>query len=198
MSTRGRPRKFDRLQALEKILIQFREKGYEGATLVDLITAAGIAPPSFYAAFGSKQAVFCEAVDHYIATTAAPVIAALQQETTLHQALSGMLQQSIEVALSCQPGGCLLIVGVVNCLPENQQAREYLKSMRALTRRFIRERAELAREQGEIRSEADCGLLADYFHGVMQMISLQAREGATRNELLALIAPALQSLSFFQ
>lgn len=198
MSTRGRPRKFDRQVALAQILIQFREKGYEGATLVDLITAAGIAPPSFYAAFGSKQAVFFEAVDHYVATTGAPVIAALQQATTLHEALSGMLQQSVAVALSCQAGGCLLIVGVVNCLPENQPAREYLKSMRALTRRFIRERAELAREQGEIRSDADSGLLADYFHGVMQMISLQAREGAAEGELLALIPPALRSLGSFQ
>ncbi|KAB0543810.1 TetR/AcrR family transcriptional regulator [Kerstersia gyiorum] len=32
--------------------------------MVELTAAAGIAPPSFYAAFGSKAAAFCEAVDH--------------------------------------------------------------------------------------------------------------------------------------
>ncbi len=198
MAGRGRPRKFDRETALQQMLLQFREKGYEGASLVDLISAAGIAPPSFYAAFGSKQAAFCEAVDHYVATTGAPVIDALNREIPLNQALESMLQQSINVALSCQAGGCLLIVGVVNCLPENQQAREYLRSMRQLTQRFIAERAERARKQGELREDADTASLADFFHGVIQMISLQARDGARREQLQALIAPALSGLLVYQ
>lgn len=58
MAPRGRPRSFDRDQALERVMQVFWAKGYEGAQLTDLVAAIGITPPSFYAAFGSKEAAF--------------------------------------------------------------------------------------------------------------------------------------------
>ena len=55
MAVRGRPRTFDREQALRSALEVFWERGYDGATLEELQAAmGGIAPPSFYAAFRSK------------------------------------------------------------------------------------------------------------------------------------------------
>ena len=58
MSNLGRPRTFNREKALNKAMEIFWAKGYEGATLTDLQKAmGGITAPSFYAAFGSKEAV---------------------------------------------------------------------------------------------------------------------------------------------
>ena len=70
-SARGRPRGFDRDLALERLMQVFWAKGYEGAQLNDLTAAIGVKPPSFYAAFGSKEAAFREAIDLYIATIGA-------------------------------------------------------------------------------------------------------------------------------
>ncbi|NKX16695.1 helix-turn-helix transcriptional regulator [Ochrobactrum pseudogrignonense] len=66
---RGRPRSFDRDDALRRVMEVFWAKGYEGAQLIDLTAAIGVTPPSFYAAFGSKEAAFREAVELYKATT---------------------------------------------------------------------------------------------------------------------------------
>ena len=63
--TLGRPRAFDRDQALELALDVFWRKGYEGASLSDLTEAMGINPPSLYAAFGDKEGLFMEAVQRY-------------------------------------------------------------------------------------------------------------------------------------
>lgn len=195
MAQRGRPRRFDRDVALQAMMEVFWARGYEGAQLVDLTAAASIAPPSFYAAFGSKEAAFCEAVDHYIATVGAKPRQALDNGATLRDSVEGMLRASIDVALSTRPGGCLLILGVVNCVPENEPARAHLKAARDKTRELIRARLERARTAAELPAGFDTLPCAVFLHGVTQMISFQARDGASRAELEALIAPALRALS---
>lgn len=194
MAQRGRPRGFDRNAALHAMMEVFWARGYEGAQLIDLTAAAGIAPPSFYAAFGSKEAAFCEAVDHYIATVGARPMQELDDTTTLREGLERMLRASVDVALSTCPGGCLLILGVVNCLPENEHARAHLKTARIKTRELIHARLKRARMAGELPLDCDILQRAAFIHGVMQMISFQARDGATRDELEALITPTLNVL----
>lgn len=194
MAQRGRPRGFDRNAALHAMMEVFWARGYEGAQLIDLTAAAGIAPPSFYAAFGSKEAAFCEAVDHYIATVGARPMQELDDAATLREGLERMLRASVDVALSTRPGGCLLVLGVVNCLPENEHARAHLKTARIKTRELIHARLKRARMAGELPLDCDIPQSAAFIHGVMQMISFQARDGATRDELEALITPTLNVL----
>ncbi|WP_394891526.1 TetR/AcrR family transcriptional regulator [Mesorhizobium sp. AaZ16] len=67
-SSKGRPRGFDRAEALRHAMRLFWAKGYDGASLADLTAVMGINPPSLYAAFGSKEALFREATDLYSET----------------------------------------------------------------------------------------------------------------------------------
>src|SRR6476659_2545331 len=62
---RGRPRAFCMDKALDAALDLFWRKGYEGTSIVDLTEAMGINPPSLYAAFGGKEALFRQALDRY-------------------------------------------------------------------------------------------------------------------------------------
>lgn len=194
MAPRGRPRSFDREQALERLMEVFWSKGYEGTQLNDLMAAINVGPPSFYAAFGSKEAVFMEAVDLYLAEVGARPMQPLEHAPTAREGIRGMLEGSVEVALSTKPGGCMLILGVVNCLPENQPAREYLLNARRKTVELIRACLRRGVEDGNLPEGTDIDRLAAFYHGVMQAISFQARDGATRPELEALIEPALSAL----
>ncbi|WP_312464268.1 TetR/AcrR family transcriptional regulator, partial [Pantoea endophytica] len=64
MMRTGRPRQFDRDEAVIKAMHLFWENGYESTSLAQLKASIGkgITAPSFYAAFGSKEALFAEAV----------------------------------------------------------------------------------------------------------------------------------------
>jgi AcrR family transcriptional regulator len=61
----GRPREFDRDQALRKAMLLFWQHGYEGTSMSALVEALGIASARIYAAFGSKEQLFREAVALY-------------------------------------------------------------------------------------------------------------------------------------
>jgi len=62
---RGRPRGFDRDEALESAIRLFWTRGYEATSISDLTQAMDITPPSLYAAFGDKKRLFLEAVERY-------------------------------------------------------------------------------------------------------------------------------------
>lgn len=193
-SARGRPRGFDRDQALERLMQVFWARGYEGAQLNDLTAAIGVKPPSFYAAFGSKEDAFREAIDLYIATIGSAPMGALEEAATVRDGLRAMLEGSVAVALSAKPGGCLLILGVVNCLPANEAVRAHLLNARRKTVELVATRLRRGVVDGELPVDTDIPRLAAFFHGIMQAISFQARDGATRADLYALIEPALRAL----
>ena len=51
---RGRPRSFDEAEALDQATRVFWAKGYDGATVDDLVAGTGVSRPSLYATFGYK------------------------------------------------------------------------------------------------------------------------------------------------
>ena len=72
MARTGRPRAFDRDDAVDQAMQLFWQHGYDSTSL-SLLKAAlggGISAPSFYAAFGSKEALFDECVQRYLTTFA--------------------------------------------------------------------------------------------------------------------------------
>ena len=56
----------DREAGLEIAARLFWQHGYEGTSIADLTQAMGITPPSLYAAYGSKEDLYRQALDHKI------------------------------------------------------------------------------------------------------------------------------------
>ena len=62
----GRPREFNEEEALAKIMDVFWARGFEGATVSDLMAATGLKKGSLYAAFGDKRAMYLKALALWI------------------------------------------------------------------------------------------------------------------------------------
>src|SRR5919198_2416302 len=110
MARTGRPREFDRDEALKRAMEIFWARGYEGTTLADLQKAmGGITAPSFYAAFGSKEDLFREAVELYKENQGAPIGKALAEGATARASIEAMLRASAaHVSGQDHPPGCLI------------------------------------------------------------------------------------------
>jgi TetR/AcrR family transcriptional repressor of nem operon len=61
----ARPREFDTDKALDRAMGVFWSKGYEGASLQDLLKAMKIARGSLYKAFTDKRSIYLAALDRY-------------------------------------------------------------------------------------------------------------------------------------
>jgi TetR/AcrR family transcriptional repressor of nem operon len=74
---RGRPRGFKVAEVVEAAKQLFWEHGYQGSTLADLEIATGLNRSSLYQAFGTKEALFDEALDSYVDKFMAPRLEAM-------------------------------------------------------------------------------------------------------------------------
>src|SRR5487761_2228685 len=102
----GRPRSFDREQALDAAMQVFWRQGYEGASLTALTTAMGINRPSLYAAFGDKAGLFREAVARYGTGPGRYIRRALGQPRA-RQVAEMLLRGAVNVATDPgNPSGC--------------------------------------------------------------------------------------------
>lgn len=193
--TRGRPRSFDRDEALRLAMQVFWNKGYEGTTMADLTAAIGVKAPSLYAAFGDKNALFREAIDFYSATTAIGPINALKEGKGMREDLHNMLQTS--VALYADPAngkGCMVVVSAINCAPENAAHAEEMTARRQKKRQELVKRFRKAQEQNELSADADIDGLADFYTAVLHGLSLSARDGVSCERLANTICHAMKAL----
>lgn len=180
---RGRPRTFDRREALRRAMDVFWTVGYEGATLTDLQAAmGGITAPSFYAAFGSKEALFREAVELYSSTLGAPVIKALDEQPTARGAIAAVLEAAVNAF--CKPGkprGCMLVVAALNSADKGVQS--HLRALRARRRNVIRKRLVRAVREGELPGGVDPDAPASFYTTLIDGLAIQAKDGASRRTL---------------
>jgi TetR/AcrR family transcriptional regulator, transcriptional repressor for nem operon len=89
---RGRPREFDVDQVVAAAKDLFWERGYQGSTLSDLETAAGLKRSSLYQAFGTKEELFDEALDLYINTFMESRLAPMEREGADARAVIGFFR----------------------------------------------------------------------------------------------------------
>lgn len=191
---RGRPRSFDRGEALDRAVQVFWAKGYEATQVADLTGVMGINPPSFYAAFLSKGAIYREAIGRYLATEGGGSMRALDEEADLRSAIRTMLRASVEVALSSlSAGGCMVSLGLVNGGPNNALLRGELRDLRRGTAMQIAERIRRGIVDRDLPDDTDVDRLAFYFATTMHGISLQAQDGASREQLLAFVETAMSA-----
>jgi AcrR family transcriptional regulator len=185
-SSKGRPRGFDRAEALRQAMRLFWAKGYDGASLADLTAAMGINPPSLYAAFGSKEALFREATDLYSETEGVDIWRSLHQSATARQAVEGFLRESAAAfSRAGDPPGCLIVLGALNANGNNAAICEDLRQRREANVAELRTRLEAAVREGELPASIDCEAIAVFYVTVQQGMSIQARDGASHDRLLS-------------
>ncbi len=190
----GRPREFDKDAALKAARDLFWERGYEAVSMADLTTALGLASARIYAAFGSKEQLFRDAVLDYEAREGGFADRALSEEPTARQAIERMFYEAINLYTSQEgPRGCMVVSAAINCTAENEGIRGWLEEHRRARTTALVARVQKAVRTGELARSIDAKGLGNLCAAALHGISVQARDGSSR-EALRKTVPLLLSL----
>ena len=185
---RGRPREFDREQALETAMRLFWSRGYEPTSISDLTSAIGITPPALYGAFGDKKRLFLEAVQHYQQVVGCYARKALAEEPTAESAIRRLLLDAMKAFTEPRnPKGCLVVLGATNCATESADIFEAIAERRRMADIVVRARIAAGQTAGELSDNTDVDALTCVVTATLYGIAVKARDGAPRVQLRAAI-----------
>ncbi len=187
----GRPLGFDRDAALHQAMLLFWRHGYEATSVNDLTKAMGITPPSLYTAFGDKKQLFLETVRLY---TSGPITSesVIGEATTARQAAVGLLQASaIGFTGDSTPAGCLLASSAISCSAAAADVQKALRDIRFEVEKRLRNKIVEDRSIRKLKPKVDAEALAGHIMAVIQGMSTLARDGASREKLLAVSSTAM-------
>lgn len=183
---RGRPRRFDPEEALATAQQLFHAKGYDALSVVDITTALGINPPSFYAAYGSKAGLYARILDHYAETGAIPLQRILRPDRPLAESLAELLVEAAKAyAGNPATSGCLVLEGT-RCNDPDARAAACVFHVAA---------QEAIRDFIAKRNPRDADRLADFVSTTMAGMSASARHGQSLDRLLATARIAATALA---
>jgi AcrR family transcriptional regulator len=173
----------------------FWRKGFEATSMADLTAAMGIGAPSLYAAFGSKEALYAEALRHYQKHFGPLTWGRFDSAATARAAVEAWLMDSAAALTGCAAGGergCMVTLSSVD-RDDHQELCESVQAARGGVQEQLMARFKQGVEDGEMAATTDVAALARYLQTVQSGMSLLARDGATRPELEAVARLAMAS-----
>jgi len=165
---------FDREAGVAIAQALFHERGYDAVSLADLTDAMDIKPPSFYAAYGSKAALFERAMLRYAQENALPLDEVLAPDRPPAEALPALLLAAAEqYGRDSLLRGCMITEGM---RADDPVARQMAENLGNSGIQAIRSYLDQAHPQG---AES----LADYVSVTLRGLSASACNGMPYDRL---------------
>ena len=111
----GRPAKFDRQAAVERVMNEIWRHGFEACSVKAISEKLGITRSSFYNAFGSREALFLEALALYFSQSPDKALAEMDNKAGVLKILTNVFREVCRSrAADPEARGCM----TVNCVAE--------------------------------------------------------------------------------
>lgn len=181
----GRPKCFDRNEALAAAVTVFWEKGFDGTSMKDLTGAMGINGPSLYAEFGDKLALYKSAIDAYASNDACAPLVAFESEPDIKKAVAAFLQAAITYASDHESGvrGCFLASSVATSAGCIDGVDKMLAQAIRQTDKRIAGRFKMETKNGVLRADFPALERARLMFDLRQGFVFRARAGASAKSM---------------
>lgn len=161
----------------------FWAKGFDGATIDDLVEGMGVGRPSLYAIFGDKSTLFMRCLQAYRDDLGKQAAQVLFGPTDVGEAIRSFLRFSVETATDDgSPLGCLMVC--VAPLVEDENVRRFLTTANEETNAAVALRLKQGVEAKELPADFPCEERSRMLSDMSRGLRVRARIGVTRQNLL--------------
>jgi TetR/AcrR family transcriptional regulator, transcriptional repressor for nem operon len=168
--------KFNREDVIEKATNLYWEKGFHGTSMRNLQDVVDMRPGSIYAAFGNKENLFKEALQHYAEISLSYLSACRKEAASPIEALRYFVKSVvIDKSKSAPSGMCMLVKSIAELTVENAELLSEAKRLLRLIESEFAAILKEAIEQGEISAAKDPNYLARYLQTQVMGIRTYAR-----------------------
>jgi TetR/AcrR family transcriptional repressor of nem operon len=181
----ARHKEFDRDEALHKAMEVFWSRGYEAASIQDLVKHMGINRQSLYDTFGDKHALYLQALDRYHEVEGRKMFELLERPGSVKQSLRQLFEGIVKASLFDQTRrGCFLgnaMSELAGRCPETaaKACGQLAATEEALYRALLR-----GKREGEIKRGArELRAVARFLYSSLQGLQLMAKATRDRKTL---------------
>ncbi len=167
----GRPREFERDEALDKAMQLFWSQGYEATGVADLCSDMGVGRQSLYNTFGDKESLFIEALCHYGKERIQPMVATLRGSGSGLQNVRNILDSWETTDAQKAQRGCLMANSIAEFGMRDARFSAVLGQMLGEMEDAFTYALEKARADGELPPKRDPRTLARLFTTLGQGLS---------------------------
>jgi AcrR family transcriptional regulator len=181
----GRPKSFDRAEALDRALAMFWVSGYEGVDVERIARSVGVTKPSLYRAFGDKTSLFMKAIGRYAESYSAEIFSSFLNESDITKAVAAFISASVKVTTSEEGRtGCPMACAVSGTFEGSDEVRQFVLKGLAAAAKILTDRFEKEIASGRLSASIPASSRAQLLIDAMQGIALRARTGVPRSQLL--------------
>ena len=191
----GRRKEFDRDEALHKAMEVFWSRGYEAASIQDLVKHMGINRQSLYDTFGDKHTLYLQALDRYREVESRKVFELLERPGSVKKSLRQLFEGVVEGSLcDGQRRGCFM----GNAMSElagrcKETAARTCSNMVAAEGAFYRALLR-GKKEGELEGIRDLRAVARFLYSSLQGLVLMAKATQDRKTLEDVVKVTLSVL----
>ena len=188
----ARPQEFEASEALKSAMRVFWSKGYEAASLNDILSATGLSKSSLYATFGDKRELFLAAFEAYRHERLQRLEAALNNGQPARQSIEKFFRQGVARAEAPEHAyGCMTTNEAVELAPHDidiQQlvSQDFQAVEEVFTQAILRGQAD-----GSIARDKDPRQLARFLvvslHGLKVMARAKSRPALLEDTLTVML-----------
>jgi len=191
----ARQKEFDREEALHKAMEVFWSRGYEAASIQELINHMGINRQSLYDTFGDKHALYLQALDRYREVEGRKLLELLERPGPVKKSLRQLFEGVVEGALcDGQRRGCFM----GNAMSElagrcKATAARACSNMTASEGAFYRALLR-GKKEGEFKGVRDARAVARFLYSSVQGLVLMGKATQDRKTLEDVVKVTLSVL----
>jgi TetR/AcrR family transcriptional repressor of nem operon len=191
----ARHKEFDSDEALHKAMEIFWSRGYEAASIQDLVKHMGINRQSLYDTFGDKHALYLQALDRYREVEGRKLFDLLERPGSVKKTLRLLFEGVIEKALcDRQRRGCFMGNAVSELAGRCKETAARTGSNMTTTEAAFYRTLLRGKNEGELTHVRDLRAVARFLYSSMQGLVLTAKATQDRKTLEDVVKVTLSVL----